>query len=320
MSLTRFFFCMFLLFFHATSVNAQSCTFTNTGVNFGNVVLLGGTVSSNGTFTATCSGLPSLSIRICPSFNAGSGGASTSGNPRYLAQGISRLNYNLFSNSGRGQVWGSYVWSASPRPPPDISVGLSSLGTGTASQTIFGQIFAGQSAVPTGPYSSTFSGTHTRIDYGYSELFDCGTNLSSRVQSVPFAVSANTIGSCTVATTALDFGNQPNLDTVKTASNLISVTCSAGVLYDVGLSNGTSGGSGPTTRLMANGATPQAITYGIYRDAGYSQPWGDVAGSNTISAIGTGTVQNYTGRGRIPIQATPPSLTYTDTVVVTVTY
>lgn len=319
MSLTRFFFCLFLLFFQAAGVNAQSCTFTNTGVNFGNVVLLGGSVTANGTFTATCNGLPALSIRICPNFNAGSGGASTSGNPRYLAQGINRLNYNLFSDSGHNQVWGSHVWSASPRPP-SLTVGLSLLGAGTASRTIFGQIFAGQSTVPTGPYASTFSGTHTRIDYGYALLFNCGTNLSPRVQSVPFTVSANNIGSCTVATTALDFGNQPNLDTARTASNLISVTCTAGVLYDVGLSNGSSGGTGPTTRLMANGATPQAITYGIYRDAGYSQPWGNVAGSNTISATGTGTVQNYAGRGRIPIQATPPSLTYTDTVVVTVTY
>jgi spore coat protein U-like protein len=71
---------------------------------------------------------------------------------------------------------------------------------------------------------------------------------------------------------------------------------------------------------MTNVATPQAVTYGIYRDASHSSPWGDTLGSNTHTGTGTGAVQNFTGYGLIPAQPTPPALTYQDTVVVTVTY
>lgn len=311
-------FCAFLL--QSVNANAQSCAFTNTGIDFGNVNLAsGGFKLANGTFTASCTGTPGQSIRICANFNAGSAGVHASGDPRYMSQSSFNLGYNLFQSNGAGRVWGSYLWAPSPRPPA-IFLTLSASGAASTSETVFGRIYNGQATAPTGTYLSVFSGTNTQIDYGYASSFNCGSTLSTRVQNVPFTVRATNNSSCTIATTALDFGNQPNLDTARTATNLISVTCTAGTLYDVGLSNGSSGGTGPTTRLMANGATAQKITYGIYRDAGYSQPWGNAAGSNTISATGTGTVQNYTGRGRIPVQASPPALTYTDTVVVTVTY
>ena len=107
------------------------------------------------------------------------------------------------------------------------------------------------------------------------------------------------------------------LNSARTAVNSVSVTCTAGTIYSVGLGNGSSGGTGPTTRLMGNAATSEKITYGIYRDSSYAMPWGNVAGTDTVSATGTGTAQNYSGYGRVPVQTTPPPLTYTDTVVVT---
>jgi spore coat protein U-like protein len=165
-----------------------------------------------------------------------------------------------------------------------------------------------------------FSGAHTQIDYGYSDSFACGTALSPRVQSVPFTVRATNNSSCTVTTTTLDFGNETGLDSAKTATNAISVTCTAGTLYDVGLSNGSSGGSGPAARQMSNAATAETVAYGIYRDPAHTQPWGGTAGADTAMGLGTGTAQTFTGYGLVPAQATPPALTYTDTVVVTVTY
>ncbi len=300
--------------------HSQSCVFANTGLDFGNVNLTGGGFqSANGSFTANCSGTPGQAIRVCANFNAGSGGAAASGDPRYLAQGAARLNYNLFRNNGVGQVWGSYLWSASPRPPA-ITVNLSASGTGAASTTVFGRLSNGQAAALTGTFLSLFSGTHSQIDYGYAASFNCGATVSPRVQSVPFTVRATNNSSCTITTTALNFGNHASLDTAKTVTNSISVTCTAGTLYDVGLSNGSSGGTGPTSRLLKNIATSEAITYGIYRNAALSLPWGNTAGSNTVSATGNGVAQTYAGYGRVPVQPTPPSLIYTDTVVVTVTY
>lgn len=320
MPLIRILASLCFLALHLAAADAQSCTFTNTGVDFGNVNLAGGgSQSATGTFAASCTGTPGQSIRICANFNAGSGGANASGDPRYLTQGLTRLNYNLYTNNGVGQVWGSYLWSASPRPP-SISLTLGGSGSGSVSQTIFGRLANGQGALPTGTFMSVFSGTNTQIDYGYAASFNCGTALSPRVQNVPFIVRLTNNSSCTVSTTALNFGNQTDLNTVKTAVNSVSVTCTGGTLYDIGLNNGSSGGTGPTARLMKNVATAQAITYGVYRDAGYAQPWGNTAGSTTVSGTGTGSAQNFTGYGRIPVQATPPALTYTDTVIVTVTY
>jgi len=320
MPLIRIFASLCFLALQVAIASAQSCVFTNTGVDFGNVNLAGGgTQTATGTFAASCTGTPGQSIRICANFNAGSGGADASGDPRYLTQGATRLNYNLYRNNGVGQVWGSFLWSATPRPPA-ISLTLGGSGSGSVSQTIFGRLANGQGAAPTGTFLSVFSGAHTQIDYGYASSFTCGTALSPRVQSVPFMVRVTNNSSCTVATTALNFGNQTALDTIKTAVNSISVTCTGGTLYDIGLSNGSSGGTGPAARLMSNLATAQTITYGVYRDAGYAQPWGNVAGVNTVTATGTGLPQSFSGYGRIPIQATPPPLTYTDTVVVTVTY
>jgi len=304
----------------AATANAQSCVFTNTGVDFGNVNLtVAGTKTATGTITANCTGIPNRNIRVCANFNQGSGGAHASSNPRYMLQGVTRLNYNLYRSNGGNRVWGSYTWAPSPNPPR-IVVNLNNSGTGSESRTIYGRIPSGQGALPTGTYQSFFSGAHTQIDYGYTTSFNCSSTLSPRVQNVPFTVRVTNRSSCTVSTAALDFGNQTNLSTAKTAVNSVSVTCTGGTLYNIGLNNGSSGGTGPTTRLMRNASTAQAITYGIYRNNSHTLPWGNTIGSDTVSATGTGLAQSFTGFGRIPVQTTPPALLYTDTVVVTVTY
>lgn len=275
--------------------------------------------STTGTFSASCSGTPNQTIRICANFNAGSGGADASGDPRYMTQGTSRLGYNIFRSNGVGQVWGSYVWAAAPRPPA-LTLNLDSNGNGTITQVMYARIYNGQGASGTGTYSSRFAGAQSQVDYGYAGSFTCGASLSARAKSVPFTVRTTNNSSCTVATTVLNFGSQPDLASNRDATNTITVNCSPGTTYAIGLSNGSGGGTGPATRRMTNGATADHVTYGIYRDAARTQPWGDVAGVNTLSGTGTGAGQSVTGYGRVPVQTTPAPLTYTDTVVVTITY
>jgi len=311
----------FVLFFlQIEGAAAQSCSFSNTGVDFGNVNLTGGGVqTATGTFTASCSGTAGETVRICANFNAGLGDVDASGDPRYLLQGATQLSYNLFKTNGVGQVWGSHTWSPAPRPPA-ISVVLGANGTGSVSTTIFGRLSNNQSTAPTGTFISLFSGTHTQIDYGYAPGFNCSAALSARVQNVPFIVRATNNSTCTVTTTALDFGSQTDLSAVHDTTNSIDVTCTAGTVYDVGLNGGLSGAADPEQRRMTNAATLLDIIYGVYRDAGRTQPWGNTSGSNTMSATGTGLAQSFAGYGRVPAQTTPSALTYTDTVVVTVTY
>ena len=309
-----------LLIVLAGAAQAQSCSFSNTGVNFGNVNLAsGGFQSATGTFTADCSGTPGQTIRICPNFNAGSGGIHPSGSPRIMSQGLISLRYDMFRSNGVGQQWGSHTWGYSSRPPT-MTVNLSGNGMGSASQTIFSRLYNQQGALPPGTYVSTFSGTHTQIDYGYAPGFTCGPTLSPRVQSVPFTVRATNNSSCTVTASDLDFGNHANLSAPVQSSNTITVTCTTGTQFDVGLSNGSSGAANPAQRRMSNLATQEQIVYGIYRDGQLTQHWGSTPGIDTVSSTSTGTAKTFTGYGRVPAQATPSSQTYTDNIIVVVTY
>ena len=298
---------------------AQSCNFSNTGIDFGNVSLAGGFQTANGTFAANCSGTPGQTIRICPNFNAGSGGVAASGDPRYLTQGATRMGYNIYRSNGAGQIWGSYTWSASARPPA-MSIALGGGGTGNTSQTMFGRISNQQGTLPTGTFSSVFSGAQTQIDYGYAPGFSCGSTLSSRVQNVPFTVRTTHNSACTITATDLNFGNQANLNAAILASNSIQVNCTAGTQYEIGLGNGTSGATAPASRRMTSIATADTIAYGIFRNNARSQQWGSSSGVNTMSAVGTGVNQVFTGYGLVPTQPTPGAYTYTDTIIVQVTY
>lgn len=309
-----------VLAFAAAPARAQVCNFSMTNIDFGNVSLTGGNFQqTTGTFTANCSGTPNQQIRICANFNQGSGGAHASGDPRYMTQGAANLGYNLFKSNGVGQVWGSYTWTPSPRPP-SITVSLAANGSGTSATTVYARIYNGQSTTGTGTYSSSFSGSQSQVDYGYTSNFSCSSTLSSRAQSVPFVVRTTNNSSCTVATTALNFGTQPDLSANRDATNTVTVNCSPGTAYLIGLSNGSSGGTGPTSRRMQNSAGTSFISYGIYRDSNRLLPWGNTLGIDTTAGIGTGLNQAFTGYGRVPAQTAPLPEVHTDTVVVTVTY
>jgi len=64
----------------------------------------------------------------------------------------------------------------------------------------------------------------------------------------------------------------------------------------------------------------ETVTYGLYLNAGRTQPWGSTIGTNTASGTGSGFAQPFTAYGRVLPQATPSPGTYTDTIVITVAY
>lgn len=313
-------FVVLAFFMQAITASAQVCSFSNTGVDFGNVNLTGGAVvTSTGTFDATCTGTPGQSVDICANFDAGSGGVDASGDPRYMVQGSTKLNYNLARNNSGKQIWGSYLWAPSP-VPPNLKIKLDKNGNGTASLTVYGRIYGAQTTTPTGTFIATFSGAQSQVDYGYNGVFNCGATLSSRVQNVPFVVRVTNNSTCAVTTTNLDFGAQSDLSVAKLATNSIYITCTPGTAYTIGMSNGSSGASSPTLRKMTNAATTDYVGYSIYRDAARTQVWGDGVSGGMPSATGNGLAQSFTGYGIVPAQASPSPLDYTDTLIVTITY
>ncbi|MDE2384021.1 MAG: spore coat U domain-containing protein [Alphaproteobacteria bacterium] len=298
----------------AGGAQAQVCNFAMTNINFGNINIgPGGTPSTTGTLTANCSGIANRTITICPNIGDGTGG-SASGSPRYLLNGANTISYDLLQPNG--QVWGSFVWPYAARAPI-LSLTLNGQGTGSLSQTVQAVISGSIASAPTGTYLSTYSAYHTLFDYGYAPGQNCSV-VSTRATQAPFAVQAANVATCNLSTTAMDFGTLSGLTTAQAATSQIGITCTKGAAYVVSLSNGSNGGTGPTARKMAGAGG--SISYGIYRDAAHAQPWGQTTGTDTVSGIGTGLAQTVTAYGFLPAQGNPNPATYSDVVVVTVSY
>ena len=302
----------------APPAHALSCNFTITDIVFGPIDLTSGSVfDTTGTLTATCTGTSKQHVRICPNIGSGTGGNGASGDPRYMLQGATQLSYQLYSNAGRKKIWGSFVWPYTPTAPT-INLHLDSAGTGSVTSTIYARVPAGQSTLPGGNYVSAFSGGHTLISYADQSVGNCAIISGMGGVEAPFNVTATNIAGCSITATDMNFGNQGVLAAAVDATATLDVTCASGVAYSIGLNGGLSGAANPTLRKMQLGAN--AVTYGIYRDAARSQPWGDTIGTDTQSGTGIGSAQSYTAYGRVPAQTTPPPGNYADTIVVTVTY
>lgn len=122
----------------------------------------------------------------------------------------------------------------------------------------------------------------------------------------------------TTAPTALDFGTQGLLTANIDQTSTITVACTSGATFNIGLDGGAEGAAAVTARKMAFGTNK--VSYQLYLDSARSSNWGNTVGTNTKAGTGTGSPVAFTVYGRVSPQATPPAGTYNDTVNVTVTY
>lgn len=294
---------------------SQSCTFGVSDQSFGLIdTLSGAQTNSTATMSVTCSGTPLARILICPNLGAGSGGATAAA--RQMLSGSNILNYQLYSDSARSVVWGTYSW-AFPARAPALALTLNAIGTGSGTATIYGAVLGSQPTAPPGTYLSAFSGSNVEFRYRYTTSSSCGTGTGT-ISRPSFNVTATVPANCLVATQNIDFGPVGVLDANVDTTGRVSVTCTPATAYTVSLSGGTTGAQ-PTARKMSKGS--ETVTYGLYKDANRSQPWGDASTpGSTVPGTGNGAVQDLTVYGRVPPQTTPSAGVYTDTVVVTVTY
>jgi spore coat protein U-like protein len=132
-------------------------------------------------------------------------------------------------------------------------------------------------------------------------------------------VTATVISSCDVSPATLAFGvYNPTSSTPLDAATTISVICTNGTSYDVGLNAGS--GTGATIAARKMSASSNTLTYSLYTDAARSALWGNTIGSNAVHGTGTGATQSIDLYGRVPVNQTSPVGSYTDTVTITVTY
>lgn len=132
--------------------------------------------------------------------------------------------------------------------------------------------------------------------------------------------------SCTISTTAptdIDFGTHVrSTGAPATRTGTITVNCSAGTPYTIGLDGGANSlGSlaSPAAgdRRMASGTG--FVPYDLFRDAGFSQFWGNTPGVDTAAGTGNAANQTYTVHGRVP-STNFAAGTYVDTVTAKIVY
>lgn len=133
---------------------------------------------------------------------------------------------------------------------------------------------------------------------------------------------------CTINAATLNFGaSVPGTTLVASnvdASTTVSVTCTNGSPYSIGMDNGANVSG--SQRRMKSGSN--FLNYNLYVDAGLTNAWTTAASSSTCTTsnscflgTGNGSSQSVSIYGRVPsIGIAPPTGSYTDTVTMTITY
>jgi len=293
----------------SAGAQAQTCTVSMPAMAFGNVnVLAGAVVDTTATLTVTCSGGTGGGQRICISIGAGSANDATS--RQMTGPSSSKARFDLYSDSGRTTLWGSWQTGYDT-----AGVQLDVAKNSTTNVTVYGRFFASQQTLLAGSYSSTFT-ANPFIQYANRGGASCPTGGFSGSTST--SATATVLSSCNVSATTVNFGSQGILSSNKDAQGTLTVQCSSTLPYTVSLDGGSSSATDPTLRKMTFSGSN--ITYGLYRDAARSLPWGNTVGVNTTSGTGTGLSQAQTVYGRVAAQTTPKPGTYSDSIVVTVGY
>ncbi len=176
------------------------------------------------------------------------------------------------------------VWGAAPN---NLS------GNGNTNITVYGRVFLGQFPTP-GTYVDTVHSATTS-----------------------FTITATVQAHCTVTANDMVFGNYAA--TQADATSTIYATCTRTTAYNLGLSAGTAPGATVTTRAMRSSSGVR-LNYGLFRDSDRKQNWGNTGSSDTLPGSGSGGTQSITVYGRIPASQYVSPGSYSDTIIVTLSY
>jgi spore coat protein U-like protein len=144
-------------------------------------------------------------------------------------------------------------------------------------------------------------------------------SLQAATVTSTFAVTATVLSTCLVAATPLAFGNyDPTIVAALDATNTVTVTCSIGTPYDVGLNAGNGTGADVASRKLTKGT--DLLSYSLYLETGRTTIWGNTVGTDTLRATALITPTVHSVYGRIFSGQNIPAGAYADTIMVTITY
>lgn len=135
------------------------------------------------------------------------------------------------------------------------------------------------------------------------------------VCALPLAVSIPCRAACTVSTTSVAFSTYDVFNTLSAdITGTVTVRCNPSAAYSLSLSTGA---GTYASRTLLNGSF--TLSYNLYTDATRSTIWGD-GSSGTSTVAGNAKNATHTVYGRIPARQNAHMGSYTDTIIVTITY
>lgn len=302
-----------------------ACTVSTVNASFGNVTSFAlsgsGEVQTTGTLVVTCDA--TLNLLTNDSITLNYIGATVNANSRATLKRTDNaaitdvIPTRLCGLAGCGsssevQIGKAYTWSG-----PTL---LSLLGAKQYNIPLYFRTVPGQN-VSAGPYQVTlnFSINYNVCAVGILGL--CGTpQVGTATTSI--VLNMTVTNDCSAMTTPnVNFNSAPLVQNFPTVSQAISVTCTKGSVYTIGINNGAN--ASDNVRRMASGNN--RMSYEIYKEA-TSNRWGSSGTerwssgvSSQVSADGLLRSYNYTARV-LTTQTTPPAGNYSDTLVVDVAF
>lgn len=141
--------------------------------------------------------------------------------------------------------------------------------------------------------------------------------------STTFNVKINIDPTCdikAVSASDVDFGSHGHDDTNIDAQGDLTIKCTNGTAYSIGLDNGLHFDNGNTVRQMSGigaGNTGELIPYTLYLNANHSTEW---TTASPLSGTGTGQNEVKAIYGQVANLTNAKAGQYLDTVTATVTY
>jgi spore coat protein U-like protein len=148
--------------------------------------------------------------------------------------------------------------------------------------------------------------------------------VPAATRTASMSVRATLVDTCLISASALSFQPYVASGGAVAGTSTISLRCTNGAIYAVGLSAGSTAGTTMAQRLLAGGTN--TLQYNLYTSNAYTSVWGDGSnGSSVVSGYSTGfaTPISLTIYGQVPDSAAnklAPAGTYTDTILVVLDY
>ncbi|MGS0893976.1 Csu type fimbrial protein [Burkholderia stagnalis] len=301
----------------APSAARAGCSVTPaSGASFGAVTSFAAKNQAQSTSTTnsglTCSGALLSLLQIGDQINAT---ITSAGGGRLTGPTGDAVPYTIFADSAYSVVLNTgqqYNWFSGA-----LLNLLGIFGGPAASLPLYFRTGTG-SNVAAGVYTDTLT-VNWNWNYcsGIGILGIClGRDQGSGVST--FQVTMTVTNDCTIAAPNVSFGTAPTVSGFQPVSGAISLTCTKGMSYTVGLSPGNNAAANGR-RQMASGAN--RLQYDLFASGG-ATVWGQagnrVAGSGPADGTSVNTMP-YVAR-IYGDQTTPPVGTYTDSVIVDVRY